>query len=620
MQFKRKIFIFTIETIIFVCFIAVLLNYSSLLSDPSKLYSTSIAPRLQTNAFLNGHLSLSSQPFGYKQDFVWNGHGLQQNWGLGVPLLRFPFEWASNQLGLRDFPDRLILLFYLIFTIVLLNITLNKVIMVLGIHSLSWVRLLIRWYLIAWIFLSPAIGCLIQENINVYNETVLYGCLYTYLLLCLFLKYIIDSNSKNFIFLCLLSGLAWLIRPTLIFYGLFTLLFASLFSYQNKREIRLVIIGLVCFCIGVAIEVWGNYLRFGSILSVKYPLTGNPIVNYITRFDSPFNVEHIWSAAKELFGELFFNNPWPSHMVRWRWGGGYYPFPFNFTHLLVLILGFFMYISFLSFKFFKRVNSPLIYFSLAWGFSSFIFLFGFYLRFPAIASRYLSEFSPAINIIFIILFLIIIHSLKSYNKINQTFVLSFVFLLGLFYYSNERFFEFNIHALKISPQIQVTDKKGIQKYIANFNHDINLRPYLPETSYCSQSYTAAGLIYQYAGWDLHHDCLVSAVTSVILPFKKCITLNYTIQSNRQMPKVQVKRNDTFLKLVDSQMSVENISHLSPLRITQFFCSDSPITSSLAQYSIGWVSSIRFNAVREKKLLVQLNWISVAEQSLKKVNK
>ena len=120
-------------------------------------------------------------------------------------------------------------------------------------------------------------------------------------------------------------------------------------------------------------------------------------------------------------------------------------------------------------------------------------------------------------------------------------------------------------------------------------------------------------MYQYSGWNIHGDCLVSAVTSAILPSKRCVTLNYTIQDIKQMPYVQVKRDLTSLKLIDSQV---NIKRSSQVGMTQLFCSDAPIIDSIALYTIGWVTPDELNKVREGTLPVKLNWLSVSEQCLK----
>jgi len=621
MKFKIRFIPFLIEIISFVIFLIILLNHTALLANPSKLYSTSIAHRLQTDALLHGHLSLSPRPFGYLMDYDWiGGHGLQQNWGLGVPLLRLPFEWTSVQLGAGPFPDRLILLFYLILTIAVLNITLRSVMKTFCVGLSSGIRFVIRWYFMAWIFFSQAMGGLIQKKINVYNETVLYGCLYVYVLICLLWIYIKRPNNRFYYILCLLSGLAWLIRPTLIFYGFPTFLIASIFSYKDKRSSRLIIMGIICFCIGVAIELWANYLRFGSMLDFGCPESGSVLVNYSARFDSTFSFYKIGilNVFKELLGDLFFLHPWQYHAVRLRNQMGN---PFNIIHLIILVAGLILYGFFLAFHFLKQINFQrligvnfgLIYLSLVWGLITFGLLFSFYAIISVVSFRYLVEFSEALNVIFIALVLLTFSCLRIYFRRKESLISLFVFL-GLFCcYANHKFFKFDQQSIKKRYQEQSTDKNGIKRRIREFNQGILQRPDLPERSYCGQSYSTAGLRYQYLGWDIYKDCSVSATTSAILPSEKCVTLNYTVRNIHEIPDVQVKRDLMYLKLIETNFN--NIKGSSQVQMTQSFCSDAQITDSLALYSIGWVNRDQLNKVRGGIAPVKLNWLTVAQQSL-----
>ena len=380
---------FLIDIIIFILFMVILLSHTSLLPDPSKLYSKSIAHRLQTDAFLHGHIALSPRPFGYLKDYCWvSGHGLQQNWGLGVPLLRLPFEWIWAQLGFGPFPDRLILLFYLTLIIILLNITLESVMKSLVPDLTRTIRLLLRWYFILWIFFSTSTGGLLQHGISVYYETSFYGCLYGYVLLCFLWVYFSSLDNKVYYILCFLSGLAWLIRPTLIFYGFSSVLIASVLIYSHKRNIYLSIIGWGYFCLGGAVELLCNYLRFGSILKFGEPMGYKRAFQYFTTFClssgntdmGMFNNWNFIAAFKELLGDLFFNSSWQSHMYRNRFGLGGDFVSFNVTYLITFVLGLILFIFFLIKRPLINKNTGFVYFSLAWGLLSFGFLFKFYFQ------------------------------------------------------------------------------------------------------------------------------------------------------------------------------------------------------------------------------------------------
>ncbi|MEI7999635.1 MAG: hypothetical protein WCH62_09060, partial [Candidatus Omnitrophota bacterium] len=160
----KKCFYIIIEFIIFIFFVGFYARHSLLLPDSSRLYSTSIAHRLQTNAFLQGKLFLSQYPFGFLHDFIWTEHGMSQNWGLGVPLLKLPFEWLSNQCGFGHFPDRLTLLFYFSLMIIILNTSLRLVLGAFGVVANSVIGVFVRWYFIAFILFTPAFMGLIQRR------------------------------------------------------------------------------------------------------------------------------------------------------------------------------------------------------------------------------------------------------------------------------------------------------------------------------------------------------------------------------------------------------------------------------------------------------------------------
>src|ERR1035437_9420299 len=74
-----------------------------------RWYSAELSYRFQDLAFLKGHLRISEAPFGHLFDWHW-GNGLQTAWGLGVPLLRLPFEILARLAGQPFFPDRWIVL------------------------------------------------------------------------------------------------------------------------------------------------------------------------------------------------------------------------------------------------------------------------------------------------------------------------------------------------------------------------------------------------------------------------------------------------------------------------------------------------------------------------------
>lgn len=597
---------------------AVFLSHTSLLLDTSNLYSTSLAHRLQTEAFLRGHISLSDNPFGYRRDFSWvAGHGLQQNWGLGVPLLKLPFEWVSAEFGFGPFPDRLILIFYVAFTVVLLNLTIKTLMKTLKVAESNGIRSLISWYFISWVFLSPSMGGGIQGGVNVYDETIFYSSLYVYVLICLLCLYM--SNCKDWIFcvLSLLSGFAWVIRPTLIFYAVSIILIALVFVYQNKRNVHLIILGVLCFCLGVAFELWANDVRFGSMLKFGRVWTPNPLFNYIVNgFDGGhFFNENFLSASNELLGNLFLNHAWQSGALRFRWCAGQ-ALPYNIVHLLILILGLLFCSIYLFSRSFKKGSLRPVFLLLAFSFISFVFLFIFYSRLPYLALRYFTDFSGAINIIFLMLIFLAFIYQHLYFKHWSFLLLLFIVLGAIFYSSNERFFEVKSLSLK-ELKMAYTNKEGVEERVAKFNQGILQRPYLPEVSYCGRYYSTKGLVYQYSGWNIHKDCLVDVTTTAILPSSKCMALNYSISNIKEIPQIQVKRDEVFLKPVSSKIRLEDIKAPYQNQIEQIFCSNEGIadTIPISSYAIAWVTYEQYkNHWNNRPLPIKLNSMSVVKES------
>ncbi len=429
----------------------ILLEHSALLNDWSKLYSTALAHRLQTDALLNGRLSLSPVPYGYIRDFIWTDHGLQQPWGLGVPLLRLPFEWLSIHMGQGPFPDRIVLMFYLVLTILIINLSLRALSAAMGISPQSIQSLLVRWYLLFWIFISPALGALIQVRINtVYHETIFYDFLFSYVLLALFWIYITRLTDAAFLALGLASGLGWLICPPLIGYGAVTLLLASYWAVRNKRGWILVFQGAGLFWIGVAVNCWCNALRFGAPFEFGHSgnLGGIPTLDYSLHFDYPFRYEPILSAARELVGIMFFHDAWRCATPRFRWGFvGANP-PFSWPYLVLGLAGMVLLLLFIYKKWIRPRSSPkadsplwnIIFLTLAWGVLNGALLFMFYARTPFINSNYLAEFSAAFNAIFIAQLMGLALMLRPRSKGMGVPALLMLGLALLFYCSNKQFF------------------------------------------------------------------------------------------------------------------------------------------------------------------------------------
>jgi len=596
-----------------------LFHFSSLTSGPSKLYTAFQDPhRLQTSAFLQGHIALSQKPFGCFLDLIWTGHGLQQPWGIGVALLRLPFEGMARVFGFASFPDRLILLFYLTMMIIALNLSLRLILKAIGLIAPSLMEIILRWYFIAWIIFCPTFIGLYQGRSAVYEETVFYGCIFTYLLLSLFWAYLLRPNSRIFLVLSLFSGFIWLIRPDLVAYGSATFVIAAFNAYREKCNVRAILMGITCFCFGIFAGLWVNDLRFGSpfefgwvgVLTTAYH-------NYMLRFDYPFHRESLLSAAKDLLGGLFFHfRLWHSKTFRFL---EMEFFAYNFSHFIMFLLSvFFLFSLFLS-KSFRKLSSENIflrasYSTLFWALISFILLFMFYLRTPVMSARYLSVFSASIYAVLIaFIFKILYFSFIGNRRVNKSFILILLLLFPVFYFNNRDSFRRNHEAIVKLYGETVDNGDNVKRLGSWFDFNKNVSVNIPDTVNCHDSFPSDGLWKRENitnwGWSFGATCSVGISTSFFLPAKKCLMLNFDVPKDYRSA-IQVKRDISFLTMAGSQMIKDDINNPHKLRITQLYCSDKTISNPFSLYSIRWVTVEKFDLWNN--LPIVLNWVSATD--------
>lgn len=586
-------------------------THSVLFYDLSRPYSNIIAYRLQTNAFLKGHLTLSPNPFGAPRfDYLWTGHGLQQNWGLGVPFLMLPFEWAAKFLGSEAFPDRLTIIIYLLLMVVILNIAFRMILNPLKIPDQSIQSIAIRWYLIALVLFSPGMGYLIKQGRwDIYFEVVFYGQIFALILLALFLIFIFKHSKEMYFILALLAGFLWLIRPTLIAYGLSTFLVASFINFQKYRKTHHLALGAFLFLWGIGLGLGFNHVRFGSFMQFGYSgiISDNAFNNYSLQFDYPFHYEPFYSAARELLGRLFFNNLWQSNTFRHRYNG----IVFTQTHFWLLMTGVIL-IGFLwlmkSRTYLSRIRiiylEPVLYL-LIWALGCFLLLFKFYAKFFCMNERYLCDFSTALGAFAVAISLFCFLSIR----IHQKFPYLLYFMLAImFYLLNSQFFKFNSYEYISNHPPLIASKEEVLKSTELFNTKSALNPPMPESLKCGTRYNDIPIYQGYTGWDRMHDCLVWEDTTFFLPTAKCLLLNYSIKSMQEIPPVQVKRDLMFLKLKETKINKESGSSNQMEDIQQLFCADVSTHKSIAFYNIGWIKVMDLNG--NYKLPIKLNWVKI----------
>jgi hypothetical protein len=381
--------------------------WTGLIPSWGKWYSIGVPYRQQTDALLQGRLALSESPTDGKVDLAWGRNGVQQVWGLGVPLWRLPFEAAARWFGQPSFPDRIALLIALtLFNFVLLR---NLCFSGPSPAGLSWLRdSPLNLMAVLGILLFPPMLSFFKGEFLVYEEAVVYGYLFTVGLFVGLVALVRRPVPGRYYLLCVLAGAAGFFRPTILGYGLVTLFLAFLYSRLLRWPWRTSVVGLLGFAIGNILLLATNEVRFGSPLEFGYSVQLN--VFYELKFDAPFQREPLWPAAKELFGSLFFTTDlnifdwYKSGLVRWqsstpRWRQFYHT-TFDASYLAALILCWSMMVV----QFFRRSRSLRTLFSSVhwiaglWSLLGMLPLAAFYLRSAVMSSRYILDFAPAIAV------------------------------------------------------------------------------------------------------------------------------------------------------------------------------------------------------------------------------
>ncbi len=352
-----------------------ILIFAELLPDWGRWYLPQPHLRDQTTAFLRGELSLSIHPENLGHDLCWTDQGVQQVWGLGIPLWQLPWEACARLLNKPPFPDRVAFALFLMLTAYVIMRTFvpdafaqrdragpgpGQMSMALG-ATLGFLAF-------------PPFLSLLSCRGAIFEEVLSYVYLFGALLASGTMALAKSPTWTRYWFLCALAGLGALIRPTLFFYGLATVATSSLVmgshcAWQtagradSKKPAKVCMsissfwvslgLGAMLFVGGGGLLWFTNLLRFGDGFEFGHRLNlqrGTLFGSvYATRFDYPFSVEPMLRSARELSGALFrvhtFNSGnWyaegifggQSPTVRWR---EFYFTTFHLGYVPLLILG-----------------------------------------------------------------------------------------------------------------------------------------------------------------------------------------------------------------------------------------------------------------------------------------
>jgi hypothetical protein len=304
-----------------------LLIATGLVERWSEWYAPWEAYRGQGRALMEGQLALSRDIADLRYNHAWSEGGVHQVWGLGVPLWRLPWDVLARAVGHEAFPDRLAFgLFAALVAFVVLKVWMGPLAVAGGDAALrsknrvEEAALLpgegpaaaigVVGVLILLLLFPPFIG-LLQARGPAWGEPVGYQYLYGILLVTLLVAWTRGPRAYGWLILCVLAGLGGLMRPTLVFYGLVTMLIGTWvwLRIQDswRRVLRIVLLGWLLFGLGGGVLWWTNLKRFGDGFEFGHKLNvqHQSGAMYATRFDHPYQEEPMGSAAGELFGILF---------------------------------------------------------------------------------------------------------------------------------------------------------------------------------------------------------------------------------------------------------------------------------------------------------------------------
>ncbi len=431
--------------------IAISLAYfTGLVTEWGEWYSNDIRYRLQTEALLKGNLALSESPGSVTFDLTWSGGGAQQVWGLGVPFWRLPFEGMAKLLGYRGVPDR-ITLGIAIFLVSFLGFK----ILVRGDskeRAIQRNELIFSIGGLVILFFFPNFVVLLSGRMAVYEEALAYVYLYGIAEALTLLWFIRKPQLKGWLILSAMAGLGAFIRPTLLFYGVASMLVGALRLFRNRPHsgrdaapksflIRLGLPGYswlwgpFLFLLGGGLLFLTNLKRFddGFEFGHKLNLQNEYLLDsmYATRFDYPYQNEPFYSASQELVGMIFMGKKFSksgSHDTElfkgqsdtFRWRECYLP-SYSLCSFGLLLGGSILGLACLFFNNSKRKVTALFqcqsqvgYLAL-WSLLAVAPLVWFYLWTPVITSRYMLDFAPAFVVLIFVLYQYLGTLLKKYS-------------------------------------------------------------------------------------------------------------------------------------------------------------------------------------------------------------
>ncbi|PIU00325.1 MAG: hypothetical protein COT74_05185 [Bdellovibrionales bacterium CG10_big_fil_rev_8_21_14_0_10_45_34] len=542
-------------------------------------YPSNVYIKLQTLALLKGDFRVGDTPFDLMPDWAW-ANGVQQVWGLGLPLLYSPFEWIWQLLCSEHFPDRAA--FSLLFTVsvVLLSSALGKPI---GHKVLGTVFIIAA---LGSVLGHPIFGGLLATRFSHLEEHSLSGQLVVLVAISSAVFFIEKPTLlRKYFLIFLTSGLVWF-RPTLAIYS-GALIVGVTFVYYNeksKREalsfLKLSAAALIASFIFLAAT---NKVRFGEYREFGHRLNsvGNSIKTFEWKFGSGIENEEFTKKAYDIFYTMFFPQPLngPIHHHSIFESNGYLLRSRSFIHSHYSIWEFLLVSLGLFYTFiFLRRSGELSTSLRALTFSAvlvLVTLFIFYSLTPHIATRYYLDFFAAWITLKILLIYLFLRCLRHAGRPVVTMVISALFLT--------LFIAVAIYDWRHQSSLD----SNMRRHLVTFDEGLRLSSFfkrqpkvLPNNYTCDGPSPDSFILYNGSGWNHGKDCYVGPSTTFYFKSFNCIEIKYRTVY-KSFPRV--KRNLKFLERIKTQ------AHEAGYQVTEF-CANEPSELAFDSLFVSWINS------------------------------
>jgi hypothetical protein len=382
---------------------------TGLIGGWGRWYSHDLTYRRQTEALLRCETPLSRNIADLSWDMAWSEGGVQQVWGLGIPLWRLPFELLARAVGQPAFPDRLALAAAIALSAYVVFASLLPP--ACFITGRQWMRaavtqperLIVGLLLIAF---PPVLG-LCSGPFNVYEEPIVFGYYYAIGLFASTGAFAHRATPTRYILNGILGGVIGFIRPTLFVYGIATVLSDMSVARRERWSLSRVGIAPALLIAGGLALFASNARRFGGGFEFGHRLnaTGADIM-YASRFGASFDQQPYWRRTLELLGALYFVRElngvdnlqtvvvrWQAPTPRWR---HFYSRTFDVSYLVICVGATAVLTGRAVYPQSSPPNPPHNIGVLAWILLPLCALSAFYVMYYSISSRYMLDFAPAI--------------------------------------------------------------------------------------------------------------------------------------------------------------------------------------------------------------------------------